>query len=215
MHKYIIEKRTLFCNNINIKKVDPKRPLTKNESEEVNMSYLNDQVGYREELLATRSVIKKENYVLLEPDGLVKNSIPGYENCDVTILGSPAMGATFADYLVTVKEGGKNSGIGGEGLETFIYVLAGEVVVKNADKEESLTEGGYIFSPESVKVSFENKSGKEARLYVYKRRYEKIEGYSAFTVVGNANDIPWTEYEGMDNCHIKDSFRQQVISDLI
>ena len=32
------------------------------------MSYLNDQVGYREELLATRSVIKKENYVLLEPD---------------------------------------------------------------------------------------------------------------------------------------------------
>ena len=110
------------------------------------MSYLNDQVGYREELLATRSVIKKENYVLLEPDGLVKNSIPGYENCDVTILGSPAMGATFADYLVTVKEGGKNSGIGGEGLETFIYVLAGEVVVKNADKEESLTEGG-ISSP--------------------------------------------------------------------
>ena len=168
------------------------------------MSYLNDQVGYREELLATRSVIKKENNVLLEPDGLVKNSIPGYENCDVTILGSPALGATFADYLVTVKEGGKNSGIGGEGLETCIYVLAGEVVVKNADKEESLTEGGYIFSPESVKVSFENKSGKEARLYVYKRRYEKIEGYSAFTVVGNANDIPWTEYEGMDNCHIKD-----------
>ena len=81
------------------------------------MSYLNDQVGYREELLMTRSVIKKENYVLLEPDGLVKNSIPGYENCDVTILGSPAMGASFADYLVTAREGGKNSGIGGEGLE--------------------------------------------------------------------------------------------------
>ena len=55
MHKYIIEKRALFCNNINIKKLTKKRPLTKNESEEVNMSYLNDQVGYREELLATRS----------------------------------------------------------------------------------------------------------------------------------------------------------------
>ena len=158
------------------------------------MSYLNNQVGYREELLTTRSVIKKENYVLLEPDGLVKNSIPGYENCDVTILGSPAMGASFADYLVTVKEGGKNCGIGGEGLETFLYVLSGEVTVKNDDKEEVLTEGGYIYSPESNKVSFENKSGKEA----------KFEGYSAYTVVGNANDIPWVEYEGMENCHIKD-----------
>ena len=66
------------------------------------MSYLNNQTGYREELLETRSVIKKDNWVLLEPDGLVKNAIPGYENCDVTILASPAMGATFADYLVTV-----------------------------------------------------------------------------------------------------------------
>ena len=51
------------------------------------MSYLNNQVGYREDLLTTRSVIKKDNYVILEPDGLVKNAIPGYENCDVTILG--------------------------------------------------------------------------------------------------------------------------------
>ena len=42
------------------------------------MSYLNNQVGYRDELLQTRSIIKKENWVLLEPDGLVKNSIPGY-----------------------------------------------------------------------------------------------------------------------------------------
>ena len=168
------------------------------------MSYLNNQVGYREDLLTTRSVIKKDNYVILEPDGLVKNAIPGYENCDVTILGSPAMGASFADYLVTARDGGKNDGIGGEGLETFLYVISGEVTVKNADKEEVLTEGGYIFSPESNKVSFANNSGKEAKLYVYKRRYERIEGYSAYTVVGNANDLPWVEYEGMENCHIKD-----------
>ena len=104
------------------------------------MSYLNNQVGYREDLLTTRSVIKKDNYVILEPDGLVKNAIPGYENCDVTILGSPAMGASFADYLVTARDGGKNDGIGGEGLETFLYVISGEVTVKNADKEEVLTE---------------------------------------------------------------------------
>ncbi|MEG0355993.1 MAG: (S)-ureidoglycine aminohydrolase, partial [Lachnospiraceae bacterium] len=64
------------------------------------MSYLNEQTGYREDLLATRSVVKKENYVLIEPDGIVKNAIPGYVNCDVTILGSPELGASFVDYLV-------------------------------------------------------------------------------------------------------------------
>ena len=111
------------------------------------MGYLNNQLGYRDQLLETRSVIKKDNWVLLEPDGLVKNAIPGYVNCDTTILGSPAMGASFADYIVTVHEGGKNDSIGGDGIETFLYVVDGAVTVKNADAEAALTKGGYFYSP--------------------------------------------------------------------
>ncbi len=168
------------------------------------MSYLNDQIGYREELLLSRSVVKKDNYVLLEPDGLVKNVIPGYVDCDVTILGSPAMGASFADYLVTAHKGGKNDSIGVEGIESFLYVIEGSVKVKNADQEALLTAGGYIYSPESVNIAFENTSGDDARLYVYRRRYEKLEGYAARTVIGNVNEMEWVEYEGMSNCHIKD-----------
>ena len=164
------------------------------------MSYLNNQIGYRDELLQTRSVIKKENWVLLEPDGLVKNAIPGYVNCDVTILGTPAMGASFADYLVTAHAGGKKDGIGGEGIETFLYVIEGAVTVKNADKEVELTQGGYIYSPEDKPVSFENKGDKDAKLYLYRRRYEKVEGYSAYTIVGNANELEWLSYDM--NMHI-------------
>ena len=33
------------------------------------MSYLNGQEGYREQLLSTRSVVKKDNFVLLEEIG--------------------------------------------------------------------------------------------------------------------------------------------------
>ena len=168
------------------------------------MGYLNDQVGYRDELLATRSVIKKENYVILEPDGLVKNVVPGYENCDVTILGSPAMGASFADYLVHAHDGGKNTGIGGEGIESFLYVLEGKITVKNDDQEAELIKGGYMYSPAGNSITFENKSGAEATLYVYRRRYEPLAGYSARTVVGNAYELPWVEYEGMENVHVVD-----------
>ena len=168
------------------------------------MSYLNNQIGYRDELLSTRSVIKKENYVVLEPDGLVKNSIPGYVNCDVTILGSPAMGATFADYLITAHEGGKNDKFGGEGLESFLYVVEGEIKVKNDDKEEVLTQGGYIYSPADNYIAFENTGKEDARIYAYKRRYSRIEGHEAYTVVGNDHDLPWMEYEGMTNCYVQD-----------
>ena len=98
------------------------------------MSYLNNNTGYRETLLSTRSVYKKGKYTILEPDGIVKNVIPGYENCDTTILGSPAMGASFADYISTVHPGGKNDKIGGDGIESFLYVISGELTVKNADR---------------------------------------------------------------------------------
>lgn len=167
------------------------------------MSYLNNQLGYRDELLATRSIIKKDNYVILEPDGLVKNSIPGYVNCDTTILGSPEMGASFADYLVTAHKGGANKSIGGAGIETFLYVIEGEVTVKNADEEAALTQGGYIYSPADKPVSFENRSDVDAKIYLYRRRYEALEGYSAHTVVGNANELEWIAYEGMENCYIQ------------
>jgi (S)-ureidoglycine aminohydrolase len=168
------------------------------------MSYLNGQTGYREDLLATRSIVKKENYVVIEPDGIVKNAIPGYENCDVTILGSPELGASFADYLITAHEGGENSGFGGEGLESFLYILEGEVTVRNADKEAVLTEGGYLYSPAGNLISFVNTGKGDAKIFAYKRRYEALEGYSAHTVLGNAKDLPWIPYEGMENCHIKD-----------
>lgn len=174
------------------------------EREEFFMSYLNGQVGYREELLDTRTIVKKDNYVVLEPDGLVKNVVPGYEGCDVTILGSPAMGADFADYLVTVHEGGKNTGIGGEGIESFLYVIEGEVSVKNDEKSADLTAGGYIYSPAGNNITFTSKGSADAKLYVYRRRYTALEGYKAYTVINNVNDMEYMEYEGMTNCHSKD-----------
>ncbi|MFR6532655.1 MAG: (S)-ureidoglycine aminohydrolase, partial [Staphylococcus simulans] len=90
------------------------------------MGYLNHNQGYREGLLETRAVIKKDNYAVIVPDGLVNNVVPGFEDCDVTILGSPRLGARFVDYLVTLKDqGGNTQGFGGDGIQTFIYVVYG------------------------------------------------------------------------------------------
>ncbi len=168
------------------------------------MSYLNNQTGYPKDLLRTRSVVKKNNYVIIEVDGIVKNSIPGYINCDISILGSPAMGASFADYICTVHPEGRNDKIGGEGIESFLYVVEGKVSVANADKSADLEAGGYMYSPADKPLSFVNRSDRDARLYLYRRRYEALEGYAAYTVLGNINEVPWVKYEGMENCLIKD-----------
>ena len=51
-------------------------------------------------LLTSRAVIK-DNYAIIPHDGLVQNAVPGFENVDISILGSPKLGATFVDYIAT------------------------------------------------------------------------------------------------------------------
>nr|WP_300001754.1 (S)-ureidoglycine aminohydrolase [Tissierella sp.] len=169
------------------------------------MGYLNNVTGYREDILSNRSVIQKGNFALIEPDGLVKNVIPGFENCDVTILSSPKIGASFVDYLVHVnKDGGNRQGFGEEGVEVFVYVIEGELKAKADEEEFTLNEGGYLFCPSGVKLYFENKEETPVKLFLYKRRYDAIEGHEARVVSGNANDIEFVDYEGMKDVGVKD-----------
>lgn len=161
------------------------------------MGYRNDNTGYRDDILQNRSVVKR-NWAVIEPDGCVKNVIPGFENCDVTILGSPKLGGTFVDYLLTVHEGGKNAqGWGQPGEELFIYFFDGTVEVSDGETTQTVTDDGYIFVPEGKKIFFENKGAGDAHGFMYKRLYDRIEGHEAHTVIGNSNDLEWVDYEDM------------------
>lgn len=130
------------------------------------MGYLNNVTGYRDDLLANRAIVKHGNYALLTPDGLVKNIIPGFENCDVTILSTPKLGASFVDYLVTLHQnGGNQQGFGGEGIETFLYVIAGNIEAKAEGKTFSLTQGGYLYCPPGEMMTFSNAQTEDSQLF--------------------------------------------------
>ncbi|UUX35321.1 (S)-ureidoglycine aminohydrolase [Fundicoccus culcitae] len=162
------------------------------------MGYKNNQTGYRNGLLESRSIIKKGIYALIEHDGLVKNSIPGFENVNITIMSTPAIGASFVDYIVEFLEGGKNErGFGGEGVETFAYVISGKLRVSDGKETYELTEGGYAFFPASQLMYFENGQEEMTEVFLYKREYEAVEGYEAYQIVGNKKDLTPIEYEGM------------------
>ena len=178
------------------------------------MSYLNNVVGYRQDLLTNRSVVKKENYVLLDPDGLVKNVIPGFENCDVTILGSPKLGASFVDYLVTVHTDGKNElGFGEEGIETLFYLLEGSLAVKAGEQSYSLNKGGFVYCPPGTKLYFRNNSGEAAKAFLYKRVYKRLAGYEPYVVSGNTAAMEWTQYEDMKDVLVKDFLPKDLAFD--
>ncbi|AEB07739.1 allantoin catabolism protein [Coriobacterium glomerans PW2] len=169
------------------------------------MGYINNVTGYRGDILENRSIIRKNNFALIEPDGLVKNVIPGFEDCDITILGSPKLGATFVDYVITINEHGKNQqGWGAAGIESILYLFDGELEVENEDETATITAGGYIYTRPGGVLRFMNSSGNVAHGFMYKRRYQAIQGAEPHSVVGNVNDIDWTAYEGMEDVLVKD-----------
>lgn len=168
------------------------------------MSYLNHHTGYRQDLLTTRSIIRKGQFALLDPDGLVRNTIPGFSQCDVTILASPLLGASFVDYLVTAAPGGSCKEFGAAGEELFLYVLQGSLRAWNQEQSGILESGGYLFCPAGTTLSFENTGTESARCFLYKRRYAPLPGHTAHTVLGNVEHLPWTNLEGMEDVGMKD-----------
>lgn len=164
------------------------------------MGYKNNNIGYLDGILTSRAVIKKNNYAIIPHDGLVNNVIPGFVNTRISILGSPRIGASFSDFIAEFQEGGKNEfGFGGEGLETFVYVISGKLMVRDAQGEiNELTDGGYAYFPVNEKMFFENGQSDMTEAFLYQRKYDSLAGYQAHKVVGNRAELTPIKYEGMD-----------------
>lgn len=179
------------------------------------MGYLNNILGYRNDLLGSRSVVKHGNYALLTPDGLVKNIIPGFDNCDVTILSTPKLGATFVDYLVTLHgNGGNQQGFGADGVETFIYVIHGNIQAQAAGKKFHLTEGGYLYCPPGTLMTFINQQSADSQLFLYKRRYIPLANHMPYLVSGNVNQLEVIYYEGMQDVTLLDLLPKELGFDM-
>ena len=163
-------------------------------------------MGYPKDLLSSRSIVKQGLYALIAPEGLVNNSVPGFENCYVSILGSPRLGANFVDYIITMYEGGKNIlGFGGQqSVETFLYVVDGKVKV-TAETEFVLSKGGFIYCPPATKMFLENLVSGESKIFLYKHGYKLLEGVGGPRIVtGNSHDIPEVDYDGVQKMRIQD-----------
>lgn len=164
------------------------------------MGYKNNKVGYRDGLLTSRAVIQKGDFAILPHDGLVENSIPGFEDTQISILASPRLGASFSDFIAKFNPGAKNTyGFGGEGIEVFVYIINGELLVKDEEKTYTLTSGGYAYFPAGSKMYFENMSNEVVEAFLYQRKYISLEGHKAHKVIGNSNDMEPIEYEGMQD----------------
>ena len=164
-------------------------------------------MSYPTDILDTRATIKHGNYAVIPPNGLVNNVVPGFENCRVSIVASPKLGASFVSYIVDAlpNTGRTSFPFAAEAdIESFLYCVSGKCEVNVGNRHEQLTEGAYIYAPAGTGISFSNTSDEPLCLFLYKQRYIPLKGHESWIVFDNANKMEYRFYEGMENVLIKD-----------
>src|SRR5690554_807863 len=116
-------------------------------------------MGYPNDLLSTRAIVKHGRYAVIPPEGRVKNVIPNLEQCNVSIIASPHYGPQFAMYTVEVLPGGGTvKPFQEEGIETFVYCISGQGEVTVDGEVYNIDESGYVFAPASMGMGLKNNS---------------------------------------------------------
>lgn len=113
-------------------------------------------------------------HALIAPDGHVKSVIPGVSGAASVILINPAMGASFAQLLVTFESGGQAEFAGNE-LETAGYVETGGGTITIGAQKAKVGAGGFFFAPAGEAWSLTTpKAG--TRLTLFQKRFVKLTG---------------------------------------
>ena len=134
-------------------------------------------------------------HALLTPENHVNSAIPGITGATSVILINPAMGAGFAQTLVTFQRGGRAE-LAPASIQTFGYVLGGEVTVALAGKSQRSRDGGFFYTPPGETVTLTApRAG--TRVMLFQKTYVPLAGTPAPAArLGDANKVQGTPFLG-------------------
>lgn len=135
-------------------------------------------------------------HALIAPDGHVKSVVPEIRGADVVIVINPAMGARFAQVLVTFKAGGA-AAYAANGLEVAGYFETGGGVLEiEGTPKVRCRAGSFFFAPAGRSWSIHApKAG--TRVTLFQKRFEPLAGCAApEAVIGHASEVPGQAFLG-------------------
>jgi len=125
----------------------------------------------------------------------VPSVLPGWRNAVCIVQISPAMGADFSQWLVTLGADGEGRGNTGA-IEYFVYVLAGKCAPVVAGEKQVLTSGGYIFLPPQTDFQF-NGAVSGTQLLIFQKAFEPLAGAKRpGVIIGHENKIAGKPFLG-------------------
>jgi (S)-ureidoglycine aminohydrolase len=147
----------------------------------------------------TRNVVKG-SYALLTPSGFVPSYLPGWENSTCVVQISPAMGARFCQFLITMNKDGQGSGNTGA-TEFFIYVISGAPSLILDSRRHRLEAGSYVYLPPGRDMQF---LGSNAQLLIFQKTYVPLTGQRApEAVIAHQRDVKGQPFLGNEDARLQ------------
>ncbi len=134
-------------------------------------------------------------HALIAPDGHVKSSVPGIQNAETVILINPALGAKFAQLLVTFGAGGR-AAMPESGIETVGYFETGGGTVTIGRRKARVGAGGYFFAPagEGWTITAPKRG---SRVTLFQKTFVPLAGASApKAIIGDATAVEGAPFLG-------------------
>jgi (S)-ureidoglycine aminohydrolase len=135
----------------------------------------------------SRDVVK-QRYALFAPDGFVPSVLPGWSDCVVNIVISPALGANLSQFLITLSATGRGHGNAGE-REFVVFVVEGRCKANVDSQRSGLPAGHYVYVPPKSDYAFDG-ADENTRLLIFEKHYQALGGQKTPGVIfGDASQV--------------------------
>lgn len=134
-------------------------------------------------------------HALIAPDGHVKSNVPGITGAATVILINEAMGARFAQLLVTFESGGSAS-LPANDVETAGYFESGGGTLTIGGAKEKVKAGAFFFAPAGESWSITGpKAG--TRVTLFQKKFVPLAGAPApRVIIGDAAKVAGQPFLG-------------------
>jgi (S)-ureidoglycine aminohydrolase len=127
-------------------------------------------------------------HAVIAADSHVRSHVPGISDAEVVVVINEAMGAKFAQLLVTFGARGRLERAGDE-VETAGFIETGVATVTIEAEQRKCGAGGYFFAPaEKPWAITASKAG--TRVTLFQKRFAPLPGVAApRAIIGNAAGV--------------------------
>lgn len=134
-------------------------------------------------------------HALIAPDGHVKGNVPGITGAATVTLINGAMGARFAQLLVTFERNGRAE-FGATDIETCGYVENGSGTVTISATKQKCSAGGFFFAPAGEPWSITGPAA-GTRVTLFQKKFTPLPGSIApGALIGDAAKIKGQPFLG-------------------